>query len=700
MITRRFGIAAACAAAPLAVITAVVALRPFGEQMAVARDSGQALAALTAVATSAWIATRSTGRTRLAWAFLSAASACALLGELAETGYTLSVGVDPAFPSASDVGILAALPLAIAGLLAFPSIRDEYAGRRRALLDLAMVALSLLFIAMALSLPQDFLRLSSPLLSWLGAAFPVADAVLFTVIFVSLRRSLATQGGRLVWVVTGLGVVTLADSASALVSVSDRLPALTIVFDMGAIYGFVILALAPLWPEHVATKQTDEAPMWQVLTPYAGLVAVAVTALVLGLTNQPLSRNLALPGAGLVVVLVASQLLSYSQERSLLARSRATEAQLTTRDELLNNVIDNAPQGVAAIGLDRRITNANPRLASILYAPLQVLVGMSLDSILPVNYVNRTFGLFMDGSKQAPESYESDCLARRADGSEFWLHWRVSPIRSDDGSVDYFMAMFDDVTRQREAEETAVANLAQLEKLSQLKSEFVSMVSHEFRTGLVGIQGFSELLRDQDMEISEVHSLAAEINNDAQRLSRMITDMLDFDRLEAGKIRLDLRPLDMNELVRDAVERAQVSTEKHELTTSLQPNLSSVLGDCDRMMQVLSNLLTNAIKYSPNGGDITVSTRVAGAMVETSVRDHGRGIPPEFINRLFGRYERYEDKHAGKIIGTGLGLAITRQIVEMHGGKVAVDSELGRGSEFRFTLPVANERAGGAFKAS
>ncbi|HEX2646153.1 MAG TPA: ATP-binding protein, partial [Candidatus Dormibacteraeota bacterium] len=102
----------------------------------------------------------------------------------------------------------------------------------------------------------------------------------------------------------------------------------------------------------------------------------------------------------------------------------------------------------------------------------------------------------------------------------------------------------------------------------------------------------------------------------------------------------------------------------------------------------------------PNGGDITVSTRVAGAMVETSVRDHGRGIPPEFINRLFGRYERYEDKHAGKIIGTGLGLAITRQIVEMHGGKVAVDSELGRGSEFRFTLPVANERAGGAFKAS
>jgi len=700
VITRRFGVAAACAAAPLAVITALVALHPSGEALPVERDAGQALAALAAMATGSWIARRSTGRARLAWALLAAAAASALAGQLAETVYTLSVGVDPSFPSASDVGILAALPLAAGGLLAFPSVKDEYASRRRALLDLAMIALSLLFIAMALSLPQDFLRQSSPLLSWVGAVFPVADAVLFTVIFVSLRRSLATQGGRLVWVVTGLAVVALADSGSAFIAVSDQLTPLTFVFDVGAMYGFAILALAPLRPDHVATRAVDEAPMWQALTPYVGLVAVTLTAVALGLTNQPLSRYLALPGAGLVIVLVASQLLSYSQERALLARSRASEARLTTRDELLNNVIDNAPQGVAAIGLDRRITNANPRLASILYAPLQVLVGMSLDSVLPVGYVNRTFGLFMDSTKESPESYESDCLARRADGSEFWLHWRVSPIRNDDGSVDYFMAMFDDVTRQREAEETAVANLAQLEKLSRLKSEFISMVSHEFRTGLVGIQGFSELLRDQDMEPSEVHSLAGEINTDAQRLSRMITDMLDFDRLEAGKIRLDLRALDMNEVARDAVERAQVSTEKHDLTTNLQPNLPAVLGDCDRVMQVLSNLLTNAIKYSPNGGDIVVSTRAAGAMIEVSVRDHGRGIPPEFINRLFGRYERYEDKHAGKIIGTGLGLAITRQIVEMHGGKVAVDSELGRGSEFRFTLPVAQERASGAFKAS
>jgi signal transduction histidine kinase len=117
-------------------------------------------------------------------------------------------------------------------------------------------------------------------------------------------------------------------------------------------------------------------------------------------------------------------------------------------------------------------------------------------------------------------------------------------------------------------------------------------------------------------------------------------------------------------------------------------------------MQVLGNLLSNAIKYSPDGGEVCVRTRLNGGAVEVAVEDHGRGIPPEFISRLFGRYERYEDTHAGKIIGTGLGLAITRQIVEMHGGKITVDSALGSGSEFRFTVPLATTASGAATRSA
>ena len=280
-------------------------------------------------------------------------------------------------------------------------------------------------------------------------------------------------------------------------------------------------------------------------------------------------------------------------------------------------------------------------------------------------------------------------FARRADGTRFWLDWSVTAVRSVSGRIEFFLAMFDDVTARHEAEETQLANLAQLEKLNRLKSEFVSMVSHEFRTALVGIQGFSELLRDEEMAAPEVHAVAADINNDAQRLNRMITEMLDLDRMEAGKIRLELKPLDLNALVREAVERARMTTDKHTINVYLDAGLPAVSGDADRLTQVITNLLSNAIKYSPNSGEIRVTSRLDGAQALVSVLDHGRGIPTEFISRLFGRYERFEDKHAGKIIGTGLGLAITRQIVEMHGGRIGVESTVGQGSEFAFTIPLA-----------
>ena len=700
MMTRRFAIAAAVAAVPLVGITAFVALRPADEQLDVVRDVGQAVAALAALVSCWWIARRSTGRTRWAWGLLAAAGLSALVAEIAETIYTLWTGTSPIFLSAADVGIVGAIPFAVAGLLAFPPAPNQYATRRRAVLDLAMVALSLTFISGALSLPQIYLQLASPLLSWLGAVFPVADVVLLTVIFLTIRRSPAAQRGRLVLVLCGLAVTAFSDSAAVFLAASGSLPTLRFLFGAGSMYGFAMVALAPLWPDDAHARQEEEPPVWQKLTPYFGVAAVALTAIVMTLGHRPISPYLALPGASLLVVLVGSEMLSYSEARTLLRQSRRAEAKARDGEAMLNRIIDHAPQGVAAISPDHRIRSANSRMASIFSTPLQLLLGTSLDSFLPEQYVARTFALFAAGGDGAPDIYESDSLARRAGAGEFWVHWNVTPIRNATGSIDYFMAMFDDVTSKREAEETAVANLAQMEKLNQLKSEFVSMVSHEFRTGLVGIQGFSELIRDQDMEMAEVRTLAGEINEDAQRLSRMITDMLDFDRLEAGKIRLEIRPLDMNDLVQASIERAQVSTEKHMLKADLQPNLPAVLGDCDRITQVLTNLLNNAIKYSPRGGDITILTRAVGAGVEVTVRDHGRGIPPEFINRLFGRYERYEDTHAGKIIGTGLGLAITRQIVEMHGGKIAVDSVVGSGSEFRFTLPAAASRLTGAFKAS
>ena len=138
----------------------------------------------------------------------------------------------------------------------------------------------------------------------------------------------------------------------------------------------------------------------------------------------------------------------------------------------------------------------------------------------------------------------------------------------------------------------------------------------------------------------------------------------------------------------NAIQRAQVGADRHHLVSALDLALPVVNGDSDRLVQVVSNLLSNAIKYAPEGGEVRVASQVRDDSVEVTVQDHGIGIPAAFIDRVFGRYERFESNRASKVAGTGLGLAISRQIVELHGGRIWVESEAGKGSTFHFTIPA------------
>jgi signal transduction histidine kinase len=242
----------------------------------------------------------------------------------------------------------------------------------------------------------------------------------------------------------------------------------------------------------------------------------------------------------------------------------------------------------------------------------------------------------------------------------------------------------DSLSLLRKSEETE----AQVEKLSLAKSEVMSIVSHEFRNALVGIQGFSEMMRDQNLPSEDVKSFSSDIYNDSERLTRMINEMLDLDRLEAGRVELDLMAVDLNAKVREVVERARVSSKKCTIETRLDAALPPIMADADRLFQVISNLLSNAIKYSPEGGEVLITTNREDGKVAISVKDHGRGMPPEALSRLFQRYERIDENQGGKISGTGLGLVIAREIIEMHQGKIWVESTVGSGSEFNFTIPI------------
>lgn len=240
--------------------------------------------------------------------------------------------------------------------------------------------------------------------------------------------------------------------------------------------------------------------------------------------------------------------------------------------------------------------------------------------------------------------------------------------------------------RQRQAVE-------QLERLNRAKSEFVSIVSHEFRTPLTGIQGFSEMMRDEDLTLEEMREYAGDINKDSQRLNRMINEMLDLDRMESGRMTIHPERIDFNAVVDDVADRVRPNAPNHTLTLDLQPDLPHLHADRDRMTQVTSNLLNNAVKYSPTGGRITMTTRADGEQLRFDVRDEGLGIPRDALETIFERYSRVDSQATKDIQGTGLGLPIVRQIVQLHGGKVWAESELGRGSVFHVVLPLAGAGA-------
>jgi signal transduction histidine kinase len=235
-----------------------------------------------------------------------------------------------------------------------------------------------------------------------------------------------------------------------------------------------------------------------------------------------------------------------------------------------------------------------------------------------------------------------------------------------------------------EQQRTAVA---ELERLSRAKSDFVSIVSHEFRTPLTGIQGFSEMMQSEDLTLAEMREYAGDINKDAHRLNRMITEMLDLDKMESGRMELHHDAVDLNAIVSEAADRIRPNAPNHPLSLRLDPLVGEVSGDRDKLTQVMANLLSNAVKYSPNGGEIVVTTRVEGSAVHIVVRDHGLGIPKAALETIFERYGRVESLATRNIQGTGLGLPIVRQIVQLHGGAVWVESTVGEGSVFHVTLP-------------
>jgi signal transduction histidine kinase/Na+/proline symporter len=230
-----------------------------------------------------------------------------------------------------------------------------------------------------------------------------------------------------------------------------------------------------------------------------------------------------------------------------------------------------------------------------------------------------------------------------------------------------------------------------LQELDRLKSDFVSTVSHELRTPLTSIRSLSEsLLTARDMSRDRQEQLLSIITEESQRLSRMIGQLLDLSRIEAGKMEWRLEPLDLGEVVAHVVKTHRGLFDDRAIALTLQPSdgTPQVEGDRDKIVQVLTNLLSNAAKFTPSGGQVWVRTFRESGQAVVEVEDTGIGIPPGQIEVIFDRFRQIGDTLTAKPEGAGLGLPISREIVHAHGGSLTVRSAAGRGSCFRMTLPL------------
>lgn len=239
-----------------------------------------------------------------------------------------------------------------------------------------------------------------------------------------------------------------------------------------------------------------------------------------------------------------------------------------------------------------------------------------------------------------------------------------------------------------------------LSVLSQLVStssendsaELISTASHELRSPLTFLKGYSELLADDDTLPQDARQKVRELHNEAIHMSKLVEDLLSTSSYESKRIEFKWRKLNICDLLKSSVQKVTISDKRHVFRLELPPEPIEVQADGDKLIQVLDNLLDNAIKYSPNGGSITASATLSGDSVRIDIADQGIGIPSELQNRVFLKFERLESPLKDTVSGTGLGLYLCKRIIEEHRGKIWLKSEPGNGTVVSFTIPVERQR--------
>lgn len=373
----------------------------------------------------------------------------------------------------------------------------------------------------------------------------------------------------------------------------------------------------------------------------------------------------------------------------------------------LDDAIESTQEGFALFDRDDRLTLRNSRYGELLYDNVRVPEpGTSYESILR-QAVGR--GLVLDIEGNAEQWIQGRLAQHQSPGGSFQQHrapgrWlRINEHRTEDGGT---VAVYSDITEIKQHEQELDALVSKLKGANEAKSNFLASVSHEIRTPLTAILGFARIVQKR-LESVVFPNLSAEVTGaeraiqqvrgnlqimlkEGDRLTKLVNDVLDLEKIEAGQMIWNIGPVDVAALLDQAAAATGSLYEQKGLafTVDIAPDLPCARGDPDRVLQVLVNLISNAVKFTERG-IISCRAELAGPdRVAISVSDTGRGIAPEDQGAVFEKFRQVGDTLTEKPSGTGLGLPICREIVEYLGGEITVESTLGRGSTFRFYLPA------------
>ena len=368
----------------------------------------------------------------------------------------------------------------------------------------------------------------------------------------------------------------------------------------------------------------------------------------------------------------------YHQLQKELADRKQAQASLGQSEALFRSLSESSPVGIFRTDNLGRCIYTNPRYQEITGLTFAEALGDGWQQFIHPEDRENVLPQWLAEMAVKRES-SAELRYRWKDGTIRFCHIKAAPIQSLSNERLGYVGTIEDITDRRAVE--------------QMKNEFVSIVSHELRTPLASIRGSlgllaSEVLNDDPDTAKHMLDIAAA---ETERLVRLVSDILDLERLESHKVVLDRQWYDATTLMQQAIEILQPLADENRIEFTLIPLSAQIWVAPDRLIQTLVNLLSNAIKFSPAGSTVTLKAQSQTNRILFQVQDQGRGIPADKLEAVFGRFQQLDATDSRDKGGTGLGLAICRNIVQQHGGQIWVESVVGQGSTFSFTIPMPLE---------